>query len=380
MTKLEKINGFCDEKFNSVKDVFKKSFEEDLEVGASFAVTINGNYVVDIWGGYADAAKSQPWERDTIVNVYSTTKFMAAVCVHMLVDRGLLNYDDPVAKYWPEFAQGGKENLPVRYLLSHTAGLAGFDKKIRAKTLFDWDQIVNLLSAQKPWWEPGTKSGYHILSFGYLLGELVRHITGKSIGTFFKEEVALPLNADFYIGLPEQLDPRVAELIPPQLNLAELATMEPGSISMRAIGNPILSIPLTKTREWRAAEIPSANGHGNARSVAKVAAALACGGELNNIHLVSPNIISQSIEEQSYNKDLVINIPVRFGLGWGINSKEMPISPNKNAFFWAGYGGSIVIVDLDAKMSISYVMNKMVATLSGDPRSERLINAVYNSL
>lgn len=381
MTSDFEIEGFCENRFKTVKEAFQSNFDENLEVGASFAVTLNGKHVIDLWGGYADAAKSKRWKKDTIVNVYSTTKVMTAFCIHMLVDRGLLDLDAPVAKYWPEFAQAGKQSLPVRYLLSHTSGLAGWDKKFRSKKLYDWDLMVELLAAQKPWWQPGTKSGYHTITFGYLLGELIRRITKKSIGTFFQEEVAVPLGADFYIGLPEEHDVRVADLIPPPpIDLSSFGEIDPNSIAMRSLTNPNIDVRATKTREWRNAEIPGANGHGNARSVSRVTAALACGGELDGVHLLSDKIIKQSIEEQSYDTDLVLNVPIRFGLGWGLQNKELPIGPNPNVFYWGGFGGSVVIIDLDAKMSICYVMNKMVSTLTGDPRSEKLIEAVYKSL
>ena len=381
MTSEIEIEGFCEDRFKSIKEAFKSNFDENLEVGASFAVTINGKHVIDLWGGYANAEKTKQWEKNTIVNVYSTTKFMTAICIHMLVDRGLLDLDAPVAKYWPEFAQAGKENLPVRYLLSHTSGLAGWDKHFRSKKLYNWDLMVELLAAQKPWWEPGTKSGYHTITFGHLLGELVRRITKKSLGTFFREEVAVPLGADFYIGLPEEHDVRVADLIPPPpIDLSDFGAIDPQSVAMRSLTNPIIDVLATKTREWRSAEIPAGNGHGNARSVSRITAALACGGELDGVRLLSEKTIKQSIEEQSYVTDLVLNIPIRFGLGWGLQNKELPIGPNPNLFYWGGYGGSVVIVDLDAKMSICYVMNKMVSTLTGDPRSTKLIDAVYNSL
>ncbi|GAJ14706.1 unnamed protein product, partial [marine sediment metagenome] len=196
MTNTVEIHGHCDQRFSSVKEAFAENFKSGEEVGASFAATIDGEFVVDIWAGYADAAETRPWERDTIVNVYSTTKVMTALCVLMLVDRGQLELDAPVALYWPEFAQAGKENLPVRYLLSHSAGLAGFSESIPIEALYDWDRIINMLAAQEPWWEPGTQSGYHAVTSGYLWGELVRRITGKTLGTFFREEVALPLKAD----------------------------------------------------------------------------------------------------------------------------------------------------------------------------------------
>ena len=183
MTEEIEIHGLCEDKFRAVKTAFAKNFKVDGDIGASFAATINGKFVVDIWGGFADKERSRPWEKDTIVNVYSTTKVMTIISALMLVDQGLLDLDAPVAKYWPEFAQNGKENLPVRNIFSHTSGLAGWEEKITPEVLFDWDKAVSLLAAQKPWWEPGTKSGYHAITHGYLLGELVRRITNKSLGT-----------------------------------------------------------------------------------------------------------------------------------------------------------------------------------------------------
>ncbi|KKK42665.1 hypothetical protein LCGC14_0679100 [marine sediment metagenome] len=306
---------------------------------------------------------------------------MTAICTLMCVDRGLLDLDAPVAKYWPEFAQGGKEKLPVRYLLSHTAGLSGFDKPISTETLYNWEKGVNLLAAQKPWWEPGTKSGYHGITFGHLLGELVRRVTGRTIGKFFKEEVADPLKADFHIGLPEEHDYRVGELIPPpEMDMSQLGEIDPNSVAVKTLMSAELNVADTKTRAWRGAEIPAANGQGNARSVARITAAVACGGELDGVRLLSLDTIEKALEEQSYGTDLVLMVPIRFGLGLGLQTKELPIGPNQRLLYWGGWGGSISIMDLDAKLSIAYVMNKMVSTLTGDPRSARSIEALYESL
>jgi CubicO group peptidase (beta-lactamase class C family) len=298
----------------------------------------------------------------------------------MLVDRGLLDIDAPVSKYWPEFAQGGKEKLPVRYLLSHTSGLAGFDRSLPVKTLYRWDKIVNMLAVQEPWWEPGTKSGYHAWTFGFLLGELVRRITRKSLGQFFKEEVADPLNADFHIGLPEEYDSRVGELIPPKIDTSQFEYIDPDSIFMKSIIRVRHNVEDTKTRAWRAAEIPASNGHGNARAIARITAAIACGGILDNVQLLSLKTIGKALEEQSYSKDLVLQVPMRFGLGFGLQNKEVPIGPNQRILFWGGWGGSISIMDLDAKLSIAYTMNKMTSGLTEDKRSERLVKALYRSL
>jgi CubicO group peptidase (beta-lactamase class C family) len=297
----------------------------------------------------------------------------------MCVDRGLLDLDAPVAKYWPEFAQAGKEKILVRNILSHTSGLSGFGKIVRAKTLYNWDRIIKILAEQEPWWEPGTQSGYHSITHGYLLGELVRRVTGKTVGTFFREEVAIPLNADFHIGLAEEHDHRVAELIPP--DLTEMGDLKDiGRIAVKSLTNPIVEPKKARDRDWLGAEIPASNGQGNARSVARVASLLACGGQVDDIRLLSLETIEKSIEEQIYGIDLVLNNTIRFGLGWGLTSKEMPISPNPRTFYWGGWGGSVVVMDLDAKLSFAFVMNNMVMSITGDPRTTKLGEALYKSL
>jgi len=374
MSDTIEIHGHCDQRFSSVREAFAKNFEDGLELGASFAATLDGKFVVDIWAGYTDVAQTRPWQRDTIVNVFSTTKPMTALCALMLVDRGLLDLDAPVARYWPEFAQAGKESIPVRYLLSHQAGLAAIDEPLPQEALFDWDRMVAALAAQKPSWEPGTQSGYHAYTFGWLLGEVVRRITGKSLGTFFREEVAKPLNADFHIGLAEEHEHRVAEIIPP-----EVPPFEPGSPLERASTNPGGYAPdLANTRAWRAAEIPAANGHGNARSVARVMAVLACGGELEGVRLLTLPTIEKAIEEQYYGPDVVLGLPIRWGLGFALTSNEMPMGPNPHTFGWGGWGGSLALVDLDARLSFSYVMNKLGPLV--DTRAMGPAMALFTSL
>lgn len=386
MTNIVETHGYCDQRFSAVEEAFSRNLESGEEIGASFAATMDGEFVVDIWGGYADAAQTRVWERDTIVPVFSTTKAMTALCALMLVDRGLLDLDSPVARYWPEFAQAGKEKLPVRYLLSHQSGLAGFDEPITGEALYDWNRIVDLLAAQKPWWEPGKQSGYHLLTFGYMVGEVVRRITNRTLGTFFREEVAMPLKADFHIGLPEEYDSRVGEMVPPPMppiprpGDPDNIYIAPDSLMARVLGNTPPTTERTRDRSWRAAEIPSANGHGNARSVARVAAALACGGELDGVRLLTLPTIEKAIEEQCYGPDLVLAVPIRWGLGYALNSKEFPMSRNPRAFFWGGWGGSLIVVDLDARLSWAYVMNKMNAVLTGDTRGTGLAAALYAAL
>jgi CubicO group peptidase (beta-lactamase class C family) len=374
------VNGFCKPGFEPVRDAFVANFDKELELGASVAVTQNGEPVVDLWAGDA-SPKGDAWAEDTIVNVYSTTKTMAAISVLVLVDRGQVDLDAPVATYWPEFAQGGKEALLVRHVMSHSAGLSGFDPPLdKIEELYDWDAICERLAVQTPWWEPGTASGYHAITQGYLQGEIVRRVTGRSVGTFFREDVAGPLGADFHIGLDPAHDGRVGELVPPATPPQSAGPVEPGSISERTMGSVKLDGTEPRTSAWRRAEIPAAGGIGNARSVARVHSALACGGEVDGVRLMSEATVARILEEQTNGTDLVLAVPMRFGMGFGLNGSLMPISPNERAFFWGGWGGSLAIIDLDARVSIAYVMNRMEADLLGDLRGGMVAASVYQSL
>ncbi len=384
MLKKIEIQGLCEPRFEAVKEAFAQNFEEGMEVGASFAVMINGKYVIDIWGGYKDKDKTQPWEKDTITLVASTSKVPTTLCTLMLVDRGKLDLDAPVAKYWPEFAQAGKEKLPVRFLLSHTSGVAGLDELITYKDLYDWDKITSLLAAQKPWWEPGTKSGYHGWDFNYLLGEIIRRISGKNLAAFFKEEVSVPLDIDFHYGTPDIDLTHFTELIG-YSTIEDLNNLTPELQKqlywlIKVFSNPVY--PNYGARSWTTL---MTEGCGNARSVAKVGVLFACGGILNGKKIISLETIEKAIEEQIYNTDLVLMVPMRWGLGVGLDL----VDRSWRGCFWGGSGGSSIMMDLDEKMSIAYVMNNMrrqspeeTATnkYASDTRANRLVKAVYESL
>ena len=373
------VQGFCEAGFEAVREAFVMNFEKGLEVGASVVVTRDGKPLVDIWGGDADP-RGTPWAEDTLVNVYSTTKTMAATCVLMLADRGQLDLYAPVADYWPEFASNGKEGVLVSHVMSHSAGLSGFEPPLDAvEELYDWDAICARLAAMEPWWEPGSQSGYHAVTQGYLQGEIVRRVSGRSIGTFFREEVADPLGADFHIGLDPAHDARVGELIPPARSL-QSPDMAPDSIGVRTFAGAALDATEPRTSAWRRAEIPAAGGIGNARSVARVHSALACGGTLDGVKLMSEAGVARILEEQTRGKDLVLGMPIVFGMGFGLNDASFPISPNPRAFFWGGWGGSLAIVDLDLRASIVYVMNRMEADLMGDLRGGGIAGAAIQSL
>jgi CubicO group peptidase (beta-lactamase class C family) len=375
------IDGECEARFAAVRDVFAASFEAGREVGASFAATVDGRIVVDLWGGHADRARTRVWERDTIVNVFSTTKAMTALCAHVLVDRGLLDLDAPVARYWPEFAQGGKESIPVRMLLSHTAGLAAIRQPLAVEVLYDWDRYAGIIAAETPWWQPGTANGYHALTFGHLVGELIRRIGGRSVGRFLREEVTGPLGADFHIGLAASDDARCAEMIAPTIQEGmSLTPPAAGSLRARVLENPPLRARHANTVPWRRAEIPAANGHGNARAVARVLAALACGGTLDGVRLLRAESLARAIAVQAYDRDLVLGFKIKWGLGFMLVGPELPLSPNPRAFGHGGWGGSLGFADLDAGVSWAYVMNKMAPGTAGDTRGFALMSALYGAL
>ncbi len=375
------VHGFVDPRFAAARDAFAANFAENAlvtDVGASFAATLDGEPVIDIWAGHADEAATRPWEHDTIVNVYSTTKTMTALTALLLADRGELAFEQRVAHYWPAFAAAGKADVTVAQLMSHSAGLSGFAEKMAPDDLYDWDKVTGLLAAQAPFWAPGTAAGYHAITQGYLVGEVVRRITGRSLGQVFKSEIAEPIGADFHIGLDAADDARCAELIPPPRG-GSIAAVSMSELTQNMATNPPVDPRETRTRAWRAAEIPAANGHGNARSVAAVQTLLANGGVAGGKRVLSEAGVRRVLEPQIAGTDVVLDIPVRYGLGYGLQGGMMPL-PNANSAFWGGYGGSLVVADLDARLCMAYVMNKMAPTTVGDLRAGMIMGSVWQAL
>ena len=376
------ISGACSNKLAAVKDAFATNFVANGDVGASVAVVMDGELVVDLWGGHQDIARTIPWERDTLINVFSTTKTMSCLALLVLASRGLVDVDAPVAKYWPEFGQRGKGNVLVRHLLSHTAGLPAWDQRIEATDLYDWQKVTNLLAGQATWWEPGWKSGYHALTQGNLVGEVVRRVDGRSVGRFFAEEIAHPMGADFHIGLGPEHDHRVALVIPvPPLQFGSGDGSRPperDSIPYRA-SNPRLLAEQSWEIPWRRAEIPAAGGHGSARGVALAQAAVSHGGALRGVELLSTKTIDRIFDVQAAGRDLVLGIGVTFGVGYGLNSPRNPIGPNARVCYWGGWGGSLVVNDVDAGFTMAYVMNRMGEGTVGDDRAHTLLRAIYGS-
>jgi len=372
--------GFTTEQFAAIREVFDNNLASGADIGASISIRVGDETVVDLWGGYANEAKTTPWVKDTIVNVYSTTKTMTALCALMLADRGQIDFDAPVAKYWPEFAAGGKSRVTVAQIMSHSSGLSGWKEPVTKQDLYDWHPAVEKLAAQEPYWEPGTASGYHAVTMGFLVGEVVRRVSGKSLGTFFHDEIAAPLGADFWIGLPASEDDRVAELIepPPEGRLdANLGAMN--EIQKNWIINPLFSVADSKTRGWRGAELGASGGQGNGRSIALVHTILANGGVANGKRFMSEAGCRKALELQIEGTDLILSAPLRIGLGFGLASDLMPFL-NKSTMFWGGYGGSIAIIDMQNRMSFGYAMNKMAGTTTGDMRALGLFMAALQAV
>ena len=377
------VHGFAADEFNAVRDAFEANLASGADVGASCCATLEGETIIDLWGGFADEAKTRPWERDTIVNLYSTTKTMTALTALLLADRGALEFDAPVAKYWPEFAAKGKERITVSHIMSHSSGLSGWKEPLKTEDLYNWEKMTSLLAEQAPLWEPGTASGYHTVSFGFLVGEVVRRITGKSLGTVFREEIAEPLNADFHIGLPASEDSRVAEIIPWALPSSDAKYNFSKIQEITFLNMPFDAATTTRTRAWRSAEIPAVNGHGNARSVAEIHCILANGGVANGKRIMSEAGCRKALEQQIEGPDLVMSHlpPARFGMGFALPGPLLDLDlPNPNTIHWGGGGCSWIFIDMDARTTFAYAANKMDRRPLSDPRPFRTMQAMWQAL
>jgi len=386
-----KIEGFCAPGFESVRDVFAAHFDAGAEVGAAVAAEVDGRLVVDLWAGWADQARTRPWTRDTLVNVYSTTKGMTALCAQRLADAGRLDLDAPVARYWPEFAAEGKGGIPVRWLLSHRAGLPAVRRPLPREALFDFAAMAEALAAEAPWWTPGERHGYHVLSFGWLVGEVVRRVSGKSVGAYFREEIAGPLEADFHIGLDDAHHGRVAEMSafaapapgaePPPL--VQLMLRDPESAAARAFMNPPSMMEGPNHAAWRRAEIPGANGHATARGVARIYGTLAAGGARDGVRVLSREGVARCREEQARGPDAVLLLSTRIGGGFMLPQPDVPnghFGPGAGAFGHPGAGGSLGFADPESRVGFGYAMNRMGPEILVDPRPAALIDALYEAL
>ena len=376
------LSGSCPPRFEKVQQVLAANLASGWDIGASVALYLDGEPVVDLWGGHLDEARTRPWQPDTIINNFSTTKTMTALTMLILADRGAIDLDAPVSRYWPEFAQNGKSGVLVKHCLAHSSGLAGWTEPMTFEDVCDVPRATALLERQAPWWKPGEEAGYHAITQGPLLGEIVRRVTGRSLGRFFAEEVAGPLGGDYHIGTGPECDHRVAPMI---AGSGLLTPSGHNTLNDRVLLNPYITPALSATIPWRRAELGGSSGHGNAKSVAAIQSVLSNGGEARGVRLLSREGSERVLEVQSDSTDLVCGFPVRWGLGYALQSADLS-SRYDDCFeghrvaLWGGSGGSVIVNDFDSRMTLAYVMNRHLEQGGIGARGVALVRAAYEGL
>ena len=379
------INGFSDSKFYKLRDAYEKNFNEGLDVGSSLGVTYNGEVILNLWGGFKEEKQENLWQENTIINVWSSTKNMASLCAYILAEKGMLDFYAPVKKYWPEFSENGKENILVSHIMSHSSGLSGWETKIDYKDYYNWDKLCSLLAKQKPFWEAGKEVGYHSISVGFLIGEIVKRISGKSIGEFFQDEIAGPLNSDFHIGLSPDNFNRVANIYMPGDPSTEdlFDTMDKDSPAYKTLSNGMLKASYCLEDDWRKSEIPAAGGHGNGRSIAECMALISNCGQVYGKKLLSENTLDNIFDEQITGHDLVMDKLVKWGIGFGLpikNDTWMGYFNNKKTCYWTGWGGSLSIADKKNRVSLGYTPLLMESDPFGEDRTNNIMRAFVESI
>ncbi|KAJ5717371.1 hypothetical protein N7488_003017 [Penicillium malachiteum] len=375
---MAEVHGTYDPAFESVRDILNQRLSSDAELGASLYVDIDGKRVIDLWGGYADKAKTRPWGKDTVAPVWSCSKVVTNLAALILIDRGLLDPNENVAKYWPEFAVNGKENVKVSHVLSHASGLPGWEAPVTSEEVYDWEGATERLANQAPWWTPGEGSGYHLATQGHLVGEIIRRVTGKPVEQFVAEEISQPLGADFTYGLPEDKWSHSVETLPPPPLPFEGG--DPTSITSRAIMGSPFPAELTTTPGFRKAVIPASNGFCNARGLGRIGSMVSLGGTVENIPILKPSSLDKLFEEQTNGVDRITFEYLRFGLGVALSdSRTRAWIPEGDICYWGGCGGSMIIMDRGRRMTIGYAMNNMCAigTL-GNENTEAYVKEIYH--
>lgn len=382
---MSALQGRIDPRFEGLRKAIEANLSDGTELGMSICVDVAGEQIVDAWGGWQDRERTRPWTQDTLVLVWSTTKTLVSLAVLMLVDKGELDVYAPVADYWPEFGQNGKADIQVRHLLSHTSGLSGWDLPFDPKEMYDLRASTQKFATQAPWWEPGSASGYHANSFGHLAGELVRRVTGLTLGEFVAREISAPLDGDFYIGLPDEQLGRVATMYGP-LSTTLPAPPDGGdtpfdwSIQQKTLGGCFTEPEMANDPEFRRAEIGATNGHGNARGLARIFSAISNGGTSQGVRLLSPETIDLIFDVQSDGVDLVLALPLRWGIGFALESEGVPYVRGPKTCFWGGWGGSMVVMDVDRQITITYTMNQMHPGTIGSDQAEQYLTLVQEAL
>jgi CubicO group peptidase (beta-lactamase class C family) len=380
---MSKIKGTYDEQFKNVRDLLDSKIDNGEDFGASVAVYIDGEAVVDIYGGYVDKAKTKEWQSDTIVNTFSTTKTMTALSTLIIADRGVIDLDERVSTYWPEYAQKGKENTLVKHFLGHSAGMPGWTEPVTVEDICDLDIATRMLAEQEPWWEPGTKIGYHPITFGVLISEVIRRASGKTLTQFFNEEVAGAIGADFQIGVRPEDDDRVSNLIrsnPPRPRAGD------GTMTDQSFFNPYIFPETSATTTWRRAELGGSNGHGTAKGAAMVQQVLACGGDAFGKRFLSEEGALRVLEVIGEGADSIAGFAAKWGMGYALNNSTLSgLTDGRfdghRVAVWGGSGGSLAFNDLDERMTIAYVMNRHVEDQTGlGARGIEVIKSTYDAL
>lgn len=381
------VEGYCAQRFKPLRDLFAAHLKSGQDLGASICVSVHGETAVDLWGGYTTPARTTPWTKDTITPVFSISKTITALATFLLIDRGQLHPDDPVSKYWPAFNTPDKQGVKVKHFLAHTAGLPSWHPPISVSELFDIPTATQKLVAQEPWWEPGTASGYHLISQGLLLGELIQRVSGKSLQEFVKEEIALPLNADFHLGLDENEWTRLADMKPPQGSPMSADTFknlpaESVQLALRALRGCPIQASHSSTPEFRRSGIGSVAGLSNARGFNRILELVTHRGSINGVQFLKPSTIDLIFESQASGTDLVIGVPLNMGMGFGLSSGigRIPWMPEGKVCFWGGLGGSIAVMDLERGVTVTYAMNRMEEGTLGNSNSMDYVRAVYEVL
>ena len=389
---MAQVSGTCDPRFTAVRSLLASKIASDEELGASLVVNIGGTNVLDLWGGYADAAKTKPWEENTITNVWSSSKTVVSLATLLLIDRGQLDPFEKVSKYWPEFGCNGKEDVEVRHLLSHSSGVSGWEGPITSEGFCDLETSTKRLEAQAPWWTPGTQSGYHSITMGHLLNALIQRVTGKSLAQFVHEELVAPLDADFRFGVPKTEYHRVAEIIPPPAPPADWKPAPPPAgvdlsttVVAKTLMNPMMDATIANQDFWREAVVPAANGFTDARGIGRLLSFVSCKGTIGEKTLLKPETVELIFNEQTRGPDLVLSSTLRTGIGFGLNGVGVEGGvghwvPEGQICFWGGWGGSMVVCDVGRGVTITYMMNKMSNAGLGSGNAKEYIWEIYRAL
>jgi CubicO group peptidase (beta-lactamase class C family) len=372
------VDGTCSEAFLPLRDLLEKNLASGEDAGAGLAVVQDGELVVDLWGG--EARPGQPWTRDTLTQVWSLSKVMSAVAVLSLVERGQLDLDAPVARYWPEFGAHGKERVLVRQLLGHTSGVPGWTKQVSVEEILDLEHSEALLAEQEPWYEPGSVPAYQIVCHGHLVDGLVRGATGRTLADVVHEDVMAPLGGGFVLGVPEDQLGRCADLLPPPGSSVDHTALGPDHFLLRTVPNPLLTAQVCNTEQWRRGSVAGMGGHGTARGIALAQALVSHGGSVAGVDLLSQATIDRIFEVQAEGVDQVLTVPVRFGIGFALPMASVPAIPEGRVCWWTGYGGAVAVNDLDGRTTLVYVPNKLATHLVSSPRTDEYVRTAFACL